>query len=419
MSDQPPQAPIPVVPLGYGTPVQSGRPGLVTTIGVMSIIIGTLSVLCSFGLGIYSVIFFMIGKSNAVAGARGPVRATVVMTTPANQDDSDALDAGARETVVAGLTRSTGPLSAPRQGMLDRLLAAHGRQIFKTPPRDLTQQAVAVSVSSSGRLPGTGGKSGADYFEVGEGRIEVYDDHAVFFPSNGQAALRVDTTAGSETGQQNALTPMEVQQLVARASQLSANSLNQAQVATLTAELSKPDQQMILPKSGSIVGQLYRVVPDANGNITISAIGGGVTIGPDGTVVSSWQGLNTAAVMPTFKVNGYAAALVGIESLLSIALAIYLFVIGILVLRNSQKGRRLHYWYAGWKIPLSLLSAGANAWLWSSFAQGLPGAQATPASIVLGVWMGLFSGFGVAYAIGLLFALRAKTVVAYYSSVHS
>src|SRR5205814_7195799 len=72
--------------------------------------------------------------------------------------------------------------------------------------------------------------------------------------------------------------------------------------------------------------------------------------------------------MMPFKVNSAAAGVSIVADLASIALAIYLFVIGILVLRDSRLGAKLHWWYVGLKIPAGIVAAVAGWVVWSSCA---------------------------------------------------
>ena len=106
---------------------------------------------------------------------------------------------------------------------------------------------------------------------------------------------------------------------------------------------------------------------------------------------------------------------------LSIALAIYLLVIGIMVLRQSPRGRRLHFIYVFFKIPLAIAGPIAFLWMFSGFLASFafsPGGS-SPATFVYIIWGVVLVVLGAAYPVGLLFALNARTVRDYYNSVAS
>src|SRR5207344_445471 len=88
----------------------------------------------------------------------------------------------------------------------------------------------------------------------------------------------------------------------------------------------------------------------------------------NGAVISSFsaKGGFIGATGPPFKVSSAGAIIVGIESVLSLALAIYLLVAGILTLRQSLRGRQLHLIYAIIKIPLVIVAMIGTYLLFSS-----------------------------------------------------
>src|SRR5215207_9521673 len=101
--------PVPVQTLNYLPPRGAGRPGIITTIGVSSIVVALLSGLTSFVMGLNAFTFHMVSKrpiptAPAVMPATGPVGVV--------EDPVDGMDARERQMVVAVLARLHPEMSA-------------------------------------------------------------------------------------------------------------------------------------------------------------------------------------------------------------------------------------------------------------------------------------------------------------------
>jgi hypothetical protein len=97
-----------------------------------------------------------------------------------------------------------------------------------------------------------------------------------------------------------------------------------------------------------------------------------------------------------------------LDALLGGLLAIYLLVVGILVLRQHRKARGLQTIFAILKIPLAILAA--IGWTWTiddANAGTIPAGQ-------LKFWLVLFLVIGLAYPIVLLFVVQMRSVRDYY-----
>jgi hypothetical protein len=132
------------------------------------------------------------------------------------------------------------------------------------------------------------------------------------------------------------------------------------------------------------------------------------------------------------SINPTAATLSMIEAILSGMLAIYLLIIGIVTLRDSRSGGKLHWAYVVLKIPLVVLAVIANSLLASSFITGVqataaaaaanspsgspPAAQTAAAGLGPAVtfWIILITTAAIAYPLSLIFVLLTKTVRRYY-----
>ncbi len=186
-----PLPPVPVQPIAYSTPV-ANRPGLITAIGVISIVVASLGLMFNGIAGLQAFVMVMVSQaSKAVATAQ---QATQAAAAPAPKIvDALSMPAEERRTVVRGLEMHRA-ISDPRREQLDALLLKCGRQIFQLSGPHLTVQVVQQNVNESGQLPDAEGGEGPDFFIVGRGRIELADDHAKFSPDNGAEIVRVNAS---------------------------------------------------------------------------------------------------------------------------------------------------------------------------------------------------------------------------------
>ena len=124
------------------------------------------------------------------------------------------------------------------------------------------------------------------------------------------------------------------------------------------------------------------------------------------------------------------AALSIVTSVLGLALALYLLVAGIFMLRASQYAVRLHWWYVWLKIPLVIATTAVTVWMWSGLmksmlatmppsAPGAPAAAATMQSWMMHITTFIGALLSLAYPIALIFVLRSRTVRNYFNAVHA
>ena len=104
-----------------------------------------------------------------------------------------------------------------------------------------------------------------------------------------------------------------------------------------------------------------------------------------------------------------------------------LLIIGIVTLRDSRSGAKLHWAYVLIKIPLVILAIVAHSWLASGFIAGMT-ASANAAAAAGGTapvppnmgpvatfWVVLIALAAFAYPLALIVVLLTKTVRKYYS----
>ena len=373
------------------------RPGIITAMGVMSIVVACISGLFNLWAGMMGLGFLWMSQMRMPPAPAASV--AMATTSPLNlpagggtvtvggipmrpEETDDGLTEPQRRVIVVTLTR-LGGLDEQRQKHLDLLLAVSGQKVFPfaTSP-GLTMTKVRSNVTEKGTLPSARGGNGPDYFIVGTGRLECYDDHAVFRPDGSTDVVSATATSGEENG-------------------------------TATASGSESQGTNAAPASPGPAGS-----PGVTSRTQVT------TVGPGGrmtTVTTSGGG------GPPFKVNPIAAGATIVEAMASVALAIYLLVIGILVLRDSRSGRKLHWVFVGLKIPLVIVGAVAAWYLWTSLYQSMSAAMAasappgTPRPPAVPGFMGVGTAvaalMALAYPVALIFVLNSRTVREYYGSI--
>lgn len=432
--------PIPVQSLGYSVPATARKPGIVTTIGVMCIVIACLSAFASFIGGMYSVGFYFISQVQSSMAMVRPamMTAAVATTAPSNNPsgNSTALPSGDAGVAVNAIDNML-TLDPPQVRELDRLMRRHGREVFggddDTP---LTAATVRSAITSSNH------RTTKSEFTTAQGAVEIFSDHATFTSTDGSTTVRTSAHlnqdqsshvtasgatsyamsatasagAGPSTVPATTLSNAEVSAAVSAAQAM--GTLNPAQVRSLQAELSQPNQTLVTPATTAPV---VSVTTQPNGNLVIGFDTGNMLIvGSAGRVVSSGP-----PPVPNFGISGTLAAMNAIEAVASVGLAIYLLIVGIVVLRGSFAAPRMLKIYAWIKIPLALIAgvglsmfgyALADAILNSpAFGMGGPNAGSIKLGFALGGAAAIV--FGLAFPVGLLLALRSKAVSEFYNTV--
>ncbi|MGB7158923.1 MAG: hypothetical protein WBD40_12695 [Tepidisphaeraceae bacterium] len=423
-----PLPPVPVQPIMYSAPVAQ-RPGLITAIGVISIIVGSLGLLFNGIAGLQAFGLMMVSNMTKTMAASQKAAAAVATAPPAVVDPL-SMPQPDRQNVVRGLAMVR-PITKPRREQLDALLTKSGRQIYRLTAPHLTAEVVRQSVTEHGQFPDAKGGEGPDFFVIGEGRIELADDHAKFVPGDGRETIRVSAAdVGEQANWRAGLTPQQVKGIVDKVEQQAGTPLSAAQKSKLDLMLNSPTQGFFTPAATipEVTSQIQSVSMFNTGNggsqLMLSTPQGMLTLDDKGNTVNSttWgagaPGGVAFAAGPTFNVNMTAAIVAIATALASACLAIYLLVIGIMVLRQHPRGARLHKIYAWIKIPLAI--AGGIAWvvLWTGIIVGSAPANAPRAvmpTIITGSIIAVV--VGCIYPIALLLALRAKSVREYYATV--
>ena len=450
-------APVPVQSLGYSLPMmRQGRPGIITAIAVMSIVVACLSSVASLISGCSAGGIYMASKASKVMSKTtvvtpAPTVATGAATTlPAQTSDSAVAaeptapaivnNPGSDVEIPSHLTFTTGPyglgekdrkvvistlalmqpMSAERRTQLESLLADHGMRVFPTGGNALTPSRVQTSVSSSETH---GGESDEDpgycTFVTAWGTLKVYDAKALFTPADGSAAVSAtasstsDSTSGlpvaiaPNTSGSTTLTALEIQGIVQRSQQASGGRLTAVQLAGLTTALQDPNQTLIAPGTAWSPVRSANVNPD--GSAWIGFSGGFVGIDPKGQITATPFGPT-----PVFNVSSTACGLSALHAGLNLLLAIYLFIGGVIFLRQSPSGRRLHLIYAGIKIPLTIGGTIVLGWMTQEFYASIPGGAGIQNMVV--IWMVFLGIVGLIYPVALVIALNTQSIRNYYNA---
>jgi hypothetical protein len=479
---------------GY-SPAPVGRPGVLTAIGVLSIIVASLSMLASFGVGGFGLIsrrIVQMQRTQAAAvaasarvasqslGPGGSTRGPTILGAPDPAATSGEPEVGPNgmeppdRRVVATALQQVESLTPDQLRQLDQILATAGRQILPAGSNTtgLTVRDVLFAINDHGELLSADPKDPDPvHFDFATGQLQLHADRALFrltdrgvrpiassaprpatAPSAdiGSSSPREEGTApgqpdvgnaaasktssdpfapdadspgtGSTTqpaspagpfgGNATTLNPALIQTVVQKIQAASGNKLNPAQLATLRAQLQQPNQQLVPPGMAWSPVSMAMVQPD--GSAFIQVPGGYLMLDAQGNVTNQMS----SGIPTTVAIHPLSMMLVLGEAAASLALAILLLVAGIMVLRQSPTGRRLHLIYALVKLPLAIAGGIGIVWLAAGMANtfnaagGGGGASGAPPEAI-GWGIALAVG-GAIYPLALLIALNTRGVRDYY-----
>jgi len=404
------------------------RPGIVTAIGVLCIVIACLSGIGSLLSGIYGCLFWAMGAFSSRASGMAVTSTTITSVAAPAPPPVLKLSLG-DAGVAVNVLQSKLSLDGAHVRELSRLLRTHGREVLggdeDTP---LSAAHVVDAVEWSASQPND--RAGPAQFSTQQGSVEIYADHAVFTSADRSRVVHTSAVDSTEfiTGtpaaapansagaaQSTTLTPAQVGQVMQSVRQQAA-AMNPAQMASLRAELSRPNQQLVTP--GASPSVVFFTV-QRGGNATISFNSGTtLVLGPRGQVLSSGM-----MPFPKFAITAPTAGVVIGEAIASFALAIYLLIVGILAFRPGPRVPLLLRIYAALKIPLALLAGAGVPWMVYQLADSaMKGTATTGGGPTVSLPTGPFIGWGIGFAlfalafpVALLIALRTRTCKSYYS----
>ena len=441
-----------------------GRPGILTAVGVVSIVVASLGLIGSGFTGLAGL--FMVraarlttslasssgsGFNQSVHGAAAdPAKfvANPISRDPSRQGMSDA-DCAKTIDALNGIE----PVSESQKRQLQTLLRRSGASIFTSPAE------AAAAVKLHGTLPPeSADEESPVYFNTALGHLEVHDNRALFrFTDPNERAIRTSaeeeasaavatpvvtpaptttapdpadpfapaapqadpfanadtqpTTAPVTASSSNGgLTAAQVATIIAKAQAVAGGKMNAAQVQALQTELAKSGQTLVPP--GTIWSPVSVAIMQPDGSVLLKMSGGFLMIDAQGTINTRINGSS-----PRIALNPTPMALVAAESLASLALAGFLMFSGIMLLRHSSQARGMHQVFALVKIPLALIAMAAFWWMMDDIADNLrqvPGAGTpTDGFIVFGL---VLAGAGLIYPVALLITMQSRSVRDYYSA---
>jgi hypothetical protein len=217
------------------------------------------------------------------------------------------------------------------------------------------------------------------------------------------------------------LTSIEANQVVARVQSGVGNAMTPVQVQGLSAALQAPNQQLVSPQY--VWSPIQSASRQPDGSMVIFFQSGTSHNFGGATLIISSTGQATSAATPfgpagnpfaKLKLNPGVILLAICEDVASFALAIYLFVAGILLLRDSPHSRKRHLCYAMIKCPLATIAVIATYVLFREFFSAM---GTTPGgSIGIASMEAVFFGFmGFAYPVALFITMNTTGIRNYYA----
>lgn len=405
----------PSYPQGYPpsyAPAAYRRPGIISAIGVISIILGVAGILAN------SIVFLMLMSLSAisrVAKSAPPPPAAVAPAAPAGEYVAPrGMRSDERQVVIQGLYGDDVPSDARRQ-QLDALLADAGRDILPMTGPDLTVERVKASVTEHRRLPSATDEEPIDKFVLGFGSLEVSDHNAVFRPTSGDAIHVQGGSVSDPVSGQQILGANQIQAVLNQIQKLDGKPLNSAQQEAISSELARPGERIVLPgpSVAAAVAQVKSASVLSDGSVAIVTDSNTVSFSPDGTIS---PGITTAAAAAgmsgSFPVSRRLTAVLTLCTAASIGLAVLLLVVGLFVLKGSPTSRRVQMIWAGAKIILVLATAFAWYRFWAEVTAGnATGSDAGIVAMVVGGTMVL-----LVYPVAVLIALNSRGTRDYFTS---
>ncbi len=392
-----------------------GRPGSVTAIGVISIVIAALSLLMNVGLTFQAMIAYSSSRMIAAATASPPVSTSSTTLAVGDEFLSPSGLPRQQRALFDEVLGSQQRFNPERQSQLESFLTDHGRALLADDALPTTVDEVRRLINTSGRLPGLGGEEGRLFFELSTGRLEVGNDSAVFFPADGSPTLRSGGTLAGPDGSR-VLSPAQVQAAIDHVQQLSGNGLSATEVAALDNALRKPWQPILQP-AGTVAGirsQITSATRAPNGQMILQTSRGTVTIRPQGVVEINGMVVATATGGAVMAMNRAPVSSAIAAALVSALLAVGLMILGIQVLRQWRPAGK---WLKAWALAkLAIAIASAAAWVW--FYQDLVSAFTTGRRVLTVTTAGVIGLTGAAclWPIILLIVLHTRRLRCYFGS---
>lgn len=147
--------------------------------------------------------------------------------------------------------------------------------------------------------------------------------------------------------------------------------------------------------------------------------GGTAAVGPNGTTVTATA---PPALFPFSNVSMPTLILNGIAGLIEVVLAVLLLIAGIATLRSKAAGQSLHRLWGILKIPVAVLGAVAAGMLQAEMMKSVMASMPIPNAPINMTWIGVVQGafmllFSLIYPITVLCLLRLKSFREFFDRV--
>jgi hypothetical protein len=337
--------------MGYATFAGGQRPGILTAVAILDLVLSSLALPCALSQGIFALrslgmppLLRVVNTPPASPPAASPTAASGEYIAPRG------LSAWQRQLVLDALVRAR-PISPARRQQLDAILADDGRDIIKLSSDYFTADRLDAYVTQARGIPDSSASEG-DVFVLGSGNLTVDDHSAEFRDGEGSSIIVRDGSCTDFSGTH--LGALQIAAVISQVQKLCNNSMTAPQISQLVAELRVPGQTLIVPDESA--DQVVSAIAGPDGSIQIVARDRSFHIGP-------LYPANTSAITPpSGGSRGFRRhrVLFGFDMLAGILLAASLLILGILLLRNWPASRQGHLIYAVVKIVL--VSVGVPIW---------------------------------------------------------
>jgi hypothetical protein len=217
------------------------------------------------------------------------------------------------------------------------------------------------------------------------------------------------------------LTAVEASQVVMRVQSAVGNVMSPVQIQSLSAALQAPNQEFVSPQY--VWSPIQSAVGQPDGSVMISFQSGTSHNFGGATLVISPTGQTTMQSSPfgpggnpffSLHLNPAVIVIAISEDAASFALAIYLFVAGILLLRDSPHSRTRHLRFAIIKCLLATIAVIATYLLFSEFMSAMSPTRA--GAVGIASMEAILLGFlGFAYPVALFITMNTTAIRNYYA----
>ncbi len=382
------------------------RPAVLSAIGVLSIIVASVSLLVDFGSLSFANVVSRFARATTPASTVAPAPA------PAKQAAAEYVAAqglsSSQRGIVIGALQAMHPISDARQKQLDGLLADVGQEVIQISPDNLTSDRVTAYVTDVRQMPSGSGGEPDDLFILGSGRLQISDQSAIFFPQDSPSPIRSGGGSYTDSSGQTHLASEQIAGVIDRVQTMCNHAMNDTQQTALATELAAPAQTLITPGNSVAVvaGQVQNAQMLPDGTLAVTTVNGSMSFGPSG---QSYPGIvsATVAASPWGKgpvvVKGDANLLV-IDGLLSFVLAGFLLASGIVLMRNSPMARWMLVGYGIAKLLGTVLSVCAVY----TIGQELGGGDSDAQSVAM-AWAIILGAPGAVWAVVVLIVMSLRS----------